>query len=109
MAEALALAQRLGADAQRVRAALAGGFAASQALDQQGGRMLAREFTPGYAAALHGADLGIVVDAAHALGLALPAAAVVAQHLNALTGAGEGELDAAALITVLERMMGMPR
>jgi len=106
VAEALTLARRLGVDPGRVRAALGGGFAASRALETQGARMLERNFDAGFRACLHGKDLGIVIDAAHALGLDLPATAVVAQQFNALVGAGEGDLDSSAVIKVLERMLG---
>ena len=106
VAEALTLARRLGADPGRVRAALGGGFAASSALEQQGARMIARDFSPGLRAAVHARDLGIVIDSAHALGLDLPASAIAAQQLNALVGAGEGDLDTSAMIKVLERMIG---
>ena len=34
----------------------------------------------------------------------LPAASVVAQHLNALMGSGDGELDSSAIVKVIERM-----
>jgi 2-hydroxy-3-oxopropionate reductase len=109
VAEALTLARRLGADPARVCAALAGGFAASRVLDEQGARMLSRDFSAGFRASLHGKSLGIVVDSAHALGLDLPATAIVAQQLNALVGAGDGDLDSSAMIRVLERMLGEER
>ena len=109
VAEALTLARRLGADAARVRAALAGGFAASHALDVHGARMLARDFAPGLRAGTHADALGVVIDEAHALGLDLPGTALVAQHLNALVGAGDGALDSCALVKVLERMAGEAR
>ncbi len=109
VAEALTLARRLGADAARVRAALAGGFAASHVLDVHGARMLSRAFAPGLAAGTHADALGVVVDEAHALGLDLPGSALVAQQLNALVGAGDGALDSSALVKVLERMAGESR
>jgi 2-hydroxy-3-oxopropionate reductase len=109
VAEALTLARRLGADAARVRAALAGGFAASHVLDVHGSRMLSRDFSLGLMAGTHADALGVVVDEAHALGLDLPGSALVAQQLNALVGAGEGALDSSALVKVLERMAGETR
>ena len=109
VAEALTLARRLGADAARVRAALAGGFAASHVLDVHGTRMLSRAFAPGLMAGTHADALGVVVDEAHALGLDLPGSALVAQQLNALVGAGDGALDSSALVKVLERMAGESR
>jgi len=109
VAEALTLARRLGADPARVRAALAGGFAASHVLDEHGARMLSRDFSPGLQAGACADALGVVIDEAHALGLDLPGSALVAQQLNALVGAGEARLDASALVKVLERMAGEAR
>ncbi len=109
VAEALTLARRLGADPARVRAALAGGFAASHVLDVHGARMLSRDFTPALEAGVAADALGVVVDEAHALGLDLPGSALVAQQLNALVGAGDAALDSSALVKVLERMAGEAR
>jgi 3-hydroxyisobutyrate dehydrogenase-like beta-hydroxyacid dehydrogenase len=109
VAEALTLARRLGADPARVRAALAGGFAASHVLEVHGARMLSRDFAPGQDAGECADALGVVVDEAHALGLDLPGSALVAQQLNALVGAGDARLDASALVRVLERMAGEAR
>ncbi len=106
VAEALTLARRLGADPSRVRAALAGGFAASHVLDVHGARMLSRDFAPALEAGVAADALGVVIDEAHALGLDLPGSALVAQQLNALVGAGDAGLDSSALVKVLERMAG---
>jgi len=75
-------------------------------LDLFGARMAARDFGPGIDARFYHKDVGIVLDLAHEMGLPLPAAALVKQQLNALMGAGQGEADFSALITVLERMQG---
>jgi 2-hydroxy-3-oxopropionate reductase len=55
---------------------------------------------------LHRKDLGIVLAEAQRLGLALHGAALAAQFMNTLVGAGGGERDSSALIEVLERMNG---
>ena len=102
--EALSFARSNGVDAGKVREALMGGFAGSKILEVHGKRMLDNDFRPGFKTKLHQKDLKIVIDAAHQLGLALPATALVAQHMNALMGAGDGELDSSALVKVLERM-----
>jgi 2-hydroxy-3-oxopropionate reductase len=109
VAEALTFARRCGVDPARVREALMGGFAGSRILEVHGQRMLERDFKPGFKAQLHQKDLRIVIENAHQLGLALPAAALVAQHLNALMGSGEGDLDSAAIVKVVERMSGTER
>ncbi|MGH8620363.1 MAG: NAD(P)-dependent oxidoreductase [Burkholderiales bacterium] len=106
VAEALTFAAANGLDPVRVREVMAGGVAASRVLDLFGTRMAARDFGPGIDARFYHKDVGIVLDLAQEMGLPLPAAALVKQQLNALMGAGQGEQDFSALITVLERMQG---
>ncbi len=101
--EAITFARKNGVDAGKVREALLGGFANSKILEVHGQRMLDNSFKPGFKTKLHQKDLKIVMDTAHALGLALPGTALVAQAMNALMGAGDGELDSSALIKVVER------
>ncbi len=104
VAEALFFAQKNDVDASKVRAALLGGFAASKILDMQGDKMLTRDFAPRVDARLHHKDMGIVLDMAHELGLALPAAAVSLQIFNALMAAEHhGHIDSSAVISVLEK------
>jgi 2-hydroxy-3-oxopropionate reductase len=107
VAEALTFARKNGIDAARVREALMGGFAGSRILEVHGKRMLDNDFKPGFKVGLHQKDMRIVMETAHQLGVALPAAAMVTQHLNALVGTGDSELDSAALVKVIERMSGM--
>lgn len=106
VAEALTFARRQDVDAAKVREALMGGFAASKILEVHGKRMLDRDYKPGFKTRLHQKDLRIVLDSAHALGLGLPGTALVAQQLNALMGAGDGELDSSAIVRALERLNG---
>ena len=106
VAEAIGFARAQGVDPARVREALLGGFAYSRILEVHGRRMLEADFQPGFKARLHGKDLGIVLDEARRLGLALPATAVAAQLINALVGGGGGEQDSSALIRALERLNG---
>jgi len=108
VAEALEFAARQGVDPARVRQALLGGSAYSRILEIHGQRMLDRNFVPGFKARLHQKDLAIVLDEARRLGLALPGAALAAQMMNALVGAGGGEGDSSALIEVVERLNGHP-
>jgi len=104
VAEALSLAAANGLDPVRVREVMAGGVAASRVLVLFGTRMAARDFGPGIDARFYHKDVGIVLELAEQMGLPLPAAALVKQQINALMGAGQGEQDFSALITVLERM-----
>jgi len=104
VAEALNFAARAGVDPAKVREALMGGFAYSRPLEFHGKRMLEGDFKPGFRSRLFQKDMRIVLDDAHRMGLALPAAALVAQHFNAMVGAGEGDLDGAGLFRVIERL-----
>lgn len=104
VAEALSLAKRCGLDPGKVREVMMGGVAASRVLELFGRRMVERNFENGIDARLYHKDLDIVLELAHELGLALPAAAVTMQHINALIGRGEGRSDLSALIKVVESM-----
>ena len=103
-AEALALAKGCGVDPAKVREVMSGGVAASRVLELFGKRMVERDFAVGIEARLYYKDLHIVLDLAHELGLALPAAALTMQNINALIGKGEGKHDLSALIRVVEGM-----
>lgn len=107
VAEALTFARKNGADPAKVREALMGGFAGSKIMEVHGKRMLDNDFKPGFKVGLHQKDMRIVMETAHQLGVALPAAALVTQHLNALMGTGDTNLDSAAVVKVIERMSGM--
>ncbi len=104
VSEAFALAKKAGVDAARVRQALLGGFAASRVLEVHGERMLVDNYKPGFRAKLYQKDMRLANEAAAANGVSMPANAVVAQLLNALIASGGGDLDYAALGTVLLRM-----
>lgn len=103
-AEALQLAARCGVDPARVHEVMLGGIAASRVLELFGKRMVERDFAAGIEARLYHKDLHIVLGLAHELGIAVPAAALVMQSINALIGRGEGANDLSALIKVVERM-----
>jgi 2-hydroxy-3-oxopropionate reductase len=105
--EALTFARKNGVDPAKVRAALLGGFAGSKILEVHGQRMLDHDFKPGFKVKLHQKDLRIVMDTAHQLGLALPAAALCAQQMNALMGQGDTELDSSAMVKLIEQAAGL--
>ena len=107
VAEALTFARRQGVDPAKVREALLGGFAYSRILEVHGRRMLERNFTPGFRARLHQKDMGIVLDEAQRLAMALPASAQAAQLVNSLVGQGYGEEESSALIRVIEALAGI--
>jgi 2-hydroxy-3-oxopropionate reductase len=104
VSEAFALARKAGVDVARVRQALLGGFAASRVLEVHGERMLKGDYKPGFRTRLYQKDLRIASEAAMANAVAMPATAIVTQLVNALVASGGGDLDYAAMGTVLFRM-----
>lgn len=106
VSEAFALAKKSGVDAGRVRQALLGGFAASRVLEVHGERMLNDNYKPGFRTKLYQKDLRLANEAAMANGVAMPGTAIVMQLINALVASGGGDLDYAALGTVLFKLAG---
>ena len=104
VSEAFALAKKAGVDASRVRTALLGGFAASRVLEVHGERMLTGNYKPGFRTKLYQKDLRLAGEAAAANGVAMPGTAIVTQHVNALVADGGGDLDYAAIGTVLFKL-----
>jgi 3-hydroxyisobutyrate dehydrogenase-like beta-hydroxyacid dehydrogenase len=97
VAEALALAERLGLDQHQVVEALRGGAAGSWALEHRSAAMIADHHPLGFKLELHRKDLGIALAAATDAELALPITAEVAALEDALIAAGEGEQDVSVL------------
>ncbi|HEY1609227.1 MAG TPA: 2-hydroxy-3-oxopropionate reductase [Paraburkholderia sp.] len=104
VAEALLFAARSGADPERVRRALMGGFAASRILEVHGERMTKRTFNPGFRIELHQKDLNLALDGARKLGLSLPHTASAQQLFSACTAHGGKAWDHSAMIRALELM-----
>lgn len=103
VAEALLFAQAAGADPAVVREALMGGFASSRVLELHGERMLKQTFDPGFRIRLHRKDLGLAIQAAAELDVALPNTAATQQLMNAAIADGDGDLDHSALYRTLRR------
>jgi len=106
VSEAFALAKKAGVDAARVRQALLGGFAASRVLEVHGERMLTGNYKPGFRTKLYQKDLRLANEAASANGVAMPGTAVLTQLVNALVATGGGDLDYAAVGTVIGKLSG---
>ncbi|WP_420551014.1 2-hydroxy-3-oxopropionate reductase [Litorivicinus lipolyticus] len=106
VAEALVFASKAGADPQRVRQALMGGFASSKILEVHGERMITRSFDPGFTIELHQKDLGLALDSAKSLGLALPHTAGAMQLMNQCVAMGGASQDHSALVRAIENMAG---
>lgn len=104
VAEALLFAARAGADPERVRQALMGGFAASKILEVHGERMIKRTFNPGFRIELHQKDLNLALSSARALGVALPNTATAQELFNACAAHGGKAWDHSAMVRALEMM-----
>src|SRR3954454_2286232 len=104
--EALLFASKAGADPAKVRQALMGGFASSRILEVHGERMIKRSFEPGFRIRLHQKDLGLAMQGARELGVALPQTASAAQLMQVCAANGMADLDHSALVKALELMAG---
>ena len=102
--EALLFASKAGADPAKVRQALMGGFASSRILEVHGERMVKRTFNPGFRIGLHQKDLGLALQGARELGVALPQTAGAAQLMQVCSANGWKDLDHSALVKALELM-----
>lgn len=105
-AEALALAGRCGLDVEQVRRVMMAGMASSRVLEAFGARMASRDFRAGIESRLYHKDLDIALRLARDRGVALPAASVTMQFVNALMGRGRSRDDLSALIAVVDEMSG---
>jgi 2-hydroxy-3-oxopropionate reductase len=106
LAEAVVFLENAGVDLQAALDVLGGGLAGSTVLNRKKANMLNREFAPGFRIDLHHKDMGIVTDAARAVGAALPVGAVVAQLVASARANGDGSLDHSALLRGVERLSG---
>lgn len=103
VAEAFTLAKHAGVDPAKLREALLGGFADSRVLDLHGRRMVEGDFTPGGKASTQRKDMMQALDLAESLGLSLPATTLgMALYGTLCEDRGEGDLDHAALIRVID-------
>jgi 2-hydroxy-3-oxopropionate reductase len=107
LAEALTLARKAGLDREATLRALAGGLAGSRCLDQKTPNYLSGSYQPGFKVDLHYKDLGLIMEAARALGVPVPTTAVVQELFGALRVKGRGGLDHSAIITLLEDLAGL--
>lgn len=104
VSEALVFASKAGADPQKVRQALLGGFAQSRILDLHGERMINRSFKPGFRIQLHRKDLNLALQAARQLGVCLPSTALAQELFNAVVAQEGDQLDHSAMVLALERL-----
>ncbi len=104
VSEALVFASKMGADPEKVRNALMGGFASSKILEVHGERMVKRTFDPGFRIKLHQKDLDLALSNAKQAGIALPNTATAQELFNTCSANGGSDWDHSALIKALEMM-----
>ena len=105
-AEALVLAAKAGLDPQTVIEITSVGGARTGAMETRGARMLKHDFTPHFSVNNMYKDLSNVVRLAEECGVSLPVASTAREILRAAKAQGKGELDSAAVMTVLEGLAG---
>ena len=102
IAEAISLGRRFGIDVAQIPYALGTGFAGGNLLNDLLPRMVERDFAPrGFARQIL-KDLDMLGEAAKNLHLAMPMASEATTLYRLLVTQGKGELDGAAIITLLE-------
>ena len=104
VAEALFLAQQAGAEPERVRAALMGGFADSKILQIHGQRMIDEAFSPGARATTQLKDMQQASSLAQQQEVNLPLLSRSTAQWQAMVEAGQGELDQAGYLAWVKKL-----
>jgi 3-hydroxyisobutyrate dehydrogenase len=105
--EALLYAHRVGLDLDRVLESVASGAAGSWSLSNLGPRILRGDFDPGFFVEHFIKDMGIALDEANRMQLALPGLALARQLYVSLAAIGGARLGTQALHLALARMSGV--
>ena len=107
VAEGMVLAMQAGLEPGAVVAALGGGVAGSWILANRSAKMVANEYPLGFKTSLHLKDLGIALEMARRLGVALPVSALAAQLEAGLVARGYGDEDMSNLARPIRSLSGM--
>lgn len=102
--ELLIMAQKAGADPEKVVEAIKGGAAQCWTLDNKPQRLFTGNRTPGFKASMQYKDLNIVMEMARTYGVPLPGTAANTQVFNAMIANGLGDQDNSAVIGVIEQL-----
>jgi 3-hydroxyisobutyrate dehydrogenase len=102
LAEMVTLARQCGVEADRLPAALEGGFADSRLLQVMGPRMIAADFRPVGQVRTMVKDLQLLADLAADTSTALPMTGLATQLFRLHQGHGHGELDITSIIKLYE-------
>ncbi len=97
LAEAVALVTGAGLAAERLIEVLQSSMARAAVLDVKAPMILERKYEPSFPLRLMHKDLGLALDLANQLGVALPATAAAREIYNSVKGAAKEDLDYAAV------------
>ena len=104
--EGLLYAVKAGLDPAKVIESVGSGAAGSWSINNLGPRMIRRDFNPGFYVEHFIKDLGIALEEASRLRLALPGLALARQLYEAVRAQGHGRLGTQALLLAMERLNG---
>ena len=107
LAEGLTLGLKAGLDLDKVTKAISGGVAGSWILQNRSGNMIKNEYPLGFKTSLHYKDLGIALETAKEMGVAMPLSGLVAQLETSLIAQGFGDEDMSNLARAVRRMSGL--
>jgi len=98
LAEALALTTRAGIPGEKLVEVLQSSMARSGVLDVKAPNLLKGEYVPSFPLRLMHKDLGLALDLANQLGVALPATAAAREIYSSVKGAAKEDLDYSAVM-----------
>lgn len=105
--EALLYGYKAGLDLERVLESVASGAAGSWSLSNYGPRMIANNFDPGFFVAHFLKDMGIALEEARRMQLAMPGLALAEQLYQAVAAQGHARQGTHSLMLALAQMSGM--
>ncbi|MBI3670009.1 MAG: NAD(P)-dependent oxidoreductase [Acidobacteria bacterium] len=97
LAEAIALVSGAGLPAERLIEVLQSSMARAAVLDIKAPMILQRNYAPSFPLRLMHKDLGLALELANQLGVALPATAAAREIYNSVKGSAKEDLDYAAV------------
>jgi 3-hydroxyisobutyrate dehydrogenase-like beta-hydroxyacid dehydrogenase len=106
-AEGLTLAAKLGVDAQTLLPLIQASMIRSGVVDYKAPFVLKRDFTPNFPMKLMHKDIKLMLEAAKESRVKLPALEIVEEIYDVAVEDGNGDLDYAATITLLEKWAGV--
>lgn len=106
-AEALTLATRLGVNMERLLELINASMVRSGVVEYKAPFVLKRDFTPNFPLRLMHKDIHLMLDAAREARIKLPALETVEEIYEIAADEGQGELDYAATLALLEKWAGV--